>query len=69
MVTTSIISVDEVYYVKSVFKPVIQVHDMEEYPCILKVSDAVTMQAKVHYAHTGMQSDYAASNNVCMHTV
>jgi len=69
MVTTSIIVVKEVYYMKSVFKPVIQVHDMEEYPCTLKLSDAVTMQAKVHYAHTGMQSDYTASDIVCKHTV
>jgi hypothetical protein len=72
MVTTSIITiiaVKEVYYMKSVFKPVIQVHDMEEYPCTLKLSDAVTEQAKVYYAHTGMQSDYAASDIMCMHTV
>ena len=53
---------------KSVFKPVIQVHDMEDYPCTMKLSDAVTMQAKVNYAHPRMQSDYAASD-VCMHTV
>jgi hypothetical protein len=72
MVTTSItstIAVKEAYYMKSVFKPVTQVHDMEKYPCTLKLSDAVTMQAKVHYAHTGMQSDYAASDIVCTHTV
>ena len=37
---------------KSVFKSVIQVHDMEEYPCTMKLSGAVTMQAKVNYAHT-----------------
>jgi len=42
---------------------------MEEYPCTFKLSDALTMQAKLHYAHTEMHSDYAASNTVCTHTV
>jgi len=60
MVTTSIIpiiAVKEVYYMKSVFKSVIQVHDMEEYPCTMKLSGAVTMQAKVNYAHTHTHTD------------
>jgi len=34
-----------------IIKTVIQLHDMEEYPCTLKLSDTVTVQAKVHYAH------------------
>jgi len=49
---------------KSVFRLVIQVHDMQEYPCTLKLSDAVTIQPWVRYAHTGMRSDHAVSDIV-----